>query len=217
MKIKEVVLFSENLEAQKQFYQQVLGFELIEDTSDKITFSCGESFLSFVVSETSKAAHLAFNIPSNKINDAFSWLRDRTTVLDYNGEQITTFSNWNAKAIYFYDADGNIMEFISRHNLNIEDNLPFSAASILNISEIGIATDSVEDTYTMLNAMKSLPVYDGDFSRFCAAGNEEGLFILVDKNKKDWYPTMQKIELANIIVKGDYNFEYKNGIIKELS
>lgn len=217
MKINEVILFSKNLKAQKQFYQSTLGVELVEESSTKITFRFGESFLSFIVSKVSKVAHLAFNIPSNKINEAFSWLSDKTTVLDYKGEQITTFSNWNAEAIYFYDADGNIMEFIARHNLNIEDDLSFSATSILNISEVGIPVDDIEPVYTTLNAINLLPIYDGDFNRFCAVGNEEGLFILVDRNKKQWYPTMQKIELTDVIVKGDYNFEYKNGIIKELS
>lgn len=217
MKINEVILFSKNLKAQKQFYQSTLGVELVEESSTKITFRFGESFLSFIASETFKVAHLAFNIPSNKINEAFSWLSDKTTLLDYNGEQITTFSNWNAEAIYFYDTDGNIMEFIARHNLNIEDDLSFSATSILNISEVGIPVDDIELVYTTLKVINPLPIYDGDFNRFCAVGNEEGLFILVDRNKKQWYPTMQKIELTDVIVKGDYNFEYKNGIIKELS
>lgn len=217
MKINEVILFSKNLKAQKQFYQSTLGVELVEESSTKITFRFGESFLSFIVSKVSKVAHLAFNIPSNKINEAFSWLSDKTTVLDYKGEQITTFSNWNAEAIYFYDTDGNIMEFIARHNLNIEDDLSFSATSILNISEVGIPVDDIELVYTTLKVINPLPIYDGDFNRFCAVGNEEGLFILVDRNKKQWYPTMQKIELTDVIVKGDYNFEYKNGIIKELS
>jgi hypothetical protein len=65
--------------------------------------------------------------------------------------------------------------------------------------------------------MKKIPIFDGDFSSFCALGNDEGLFILIDKNKKKWFPTNDVAHASDIIVKGDYNFAFKNGTIKELS
>ena len=125
MKIKEVILFTNNIQNQKRFYKSVLGFEQLLDSSDKISFKAGESVLSFKFSEKAKPYHMAFNIPSNAINDALIWLQKRIEVLDCEGEKIADFSSWKAKAIYFYDADKNIMEFIARERINIESDFAF--------------------------------------------------------------------------------------------
>jgi hypothetical protein len=65
--------------------------------------------------------------------------------------------------------------------------------------------------------MSGIPIFDGDFSSFCAVGNDEGLFILINKNEKKWFPTNDVAYTSDVIVKGDYNFAFKNGKIKELS
>jgi len=217
MKIKEVILFTNNIQKQKQFYKIVLEFEQIEDSLEKISFKAGTSVLSFQYKEDIKPSHLAFNIPSNAIYDALIWLRKRTEVLDCEGKKIADFSNWKAKAIYFYDADNNIIEFIARERIDKESDFAFTARTILSISEMAIATDNIEVIYDSINKIRPIPIFDGDFNRFCALGNDEGLFILVDKNKKKWYPTMEEAFTSDFIIKGDYNFAFTNGKIKELS
>ncbi len=217
MKIKEVILFTNNIQKQKQFYKTVLEFEQIEDSSDKISFKAGTSVLTFQYKDDVKPSHLAFNIPSNAIYDALIWLRKRAEVLDCDGKKIADFSNWKAKAIYFYDADNNIMEFIARERIDKESDFAFTTRTILSISEMAIATDNIETIYNSINKIRPIPIFDGDFTRFCALGNDEGLFILVDKNKKKWYPTMEEAFTSDFIIKGDYNFAFTNGKIKELS
>ena len=216
MIIKEITLFSNNIQQQKQFYKTVLGFEIIEDTSEKIAFKVGNGVLVFQYKEDVKPSHLAFNIPSNAINDALIWLKQKTEVITYNNEYVSDFSNWKAKAIYFYDTDKNIMEFIARERIDRESDVAFSAQSILSISEVAIATNDIETIYDQINKMKSIPVFDGDFERFCAIGNDEGLFILVNKELKKWYPTNDEALTSDFIIKGDYNFSFINGKIKEI-
>ena len=216
MKIKEVILFTNNIQKQKQFYKTVLEFEQIEDSLEKIAFKVGESVLTFQYKENVRPSHLAFNIPSNSIYDALIWLRNRTEVLDCDSGKIADFSNWKAKAIYFYDADHNIMEFIARERINIESDFAFTPRTILSISEMAIATTDIKTVYKAINTIKPIPIFDGDFTRFCALGNEEGLFVLIDKNKKKWYPTMEEAFTSEFIIKGDYNFAFINGKIKEL-
>ncbi len=216
MKIKEVVLFTNNIQKQKQFYKTVLEFEQIEDSLEKISFKAGKSILTFQYKEDVKPSHLAFNIPSNAIYDALIWLRKRTEVLDCEGEKIANFPNWKAKAIYFYDADNNIMEFIARERIDKESDVAFTPRTILSISEMAIATTNIEDIYNSISQIGAIPLFDGDFSRFCALGNDEGLFVLVDINKKKWYPTMEDAFTSDFIIKGDYNFAFTNGKIKEL-
>lgn len=217
MKIKEVILFTNNIQKQKQFYKTVLEFEQIEDSPEKISFKAGTSVLTFQYKEDVKPYHLAFNIPSNAIYDSLIWLRKRTEVLDCDGEKIANFSNWKAKAIYFYDADNNIMELIARDRINKESDFAFTSRTILSISEMAIVTDNIESIYNTINQMKPIPIFDGDFTRFCAIGNDIGLFILVNKNKKKWYPTLEDAFTSDFIIKGDYNFAFTNGKIKELS
>ena len=55
---------------------------------------------------------------------------------------IAQFENWNANAVYFYDNNGNILEFIARHDLQNNQFTPFNSESILNISEIGIVSEA---------------------------------------------------------------------------
>lgn len=217
MKIKEVILFTNNIQKQKQFYKTILEFEQIEDSSEKISFEAGNSVLTFQYKEDVKSSHVAFNIPSNAIYDALIWLRKRTEVLDCEGEKIADFVSWKAKAIYFYDADNNIMEFIARERIDIESDFAFTPRTILSISEMAIVTTKIEVIYNSINKIRTIQIFDGDFSRFCALGNDEGLFILVDKNKKKWYPTMEEAFTSDFIIKGDYNFAFINGKIKELS
>lgn len=193
----------------------MLQFEQLIDTSDKISFKAGASTLTFQFKENFKASHLAFNIPYNAINDALIWLRKRTEALTFEGGYIADFKSWEAKAIYFYDADKNIMEFIARERIDIESDIAFTPRSILSISEMAIATTNIESIYNIINTMRPIPIFDGDFSRFCALGNDEGLFIVIDKNTKKWFPTMEEAFISDFIIKGDYNFAFESGKIKE--
>ncbi|WP_044403316.1 VOC family protein [Lacinutrix sp. Hel_I_90] len=217
MIIEEVTLFTNIIQKQKQFYESVLGFEIVEDSKDRISFKTGESHLVFEYKKETNPAHIAFNIPVKTIHTALKWLKERIKVLSYEGEEITNFHAWNARAIYFYDVDHNILEFIARERLGIASEAAFTPDTIISISEMAIATDNIASIYSQINRIKPIPIFDGSFDRFCALGNDEGLFIVIDKNKKKWYPTMAAVLTSDFIIKGDYNFSFTNGEIKELS
>jgi len=216
MQIQEITLFTSNIQNQRHFYKHVLQFEMTLDSSDKIAFKAGKSTLVFQYKSEIKPSHVAFNIPSNAINDALIWLKQRTNVLPFQNEAIAEFTSWNAKAIYFYDADHNIMEFIARESIGIESDMAFSTNTIVSISEMAIATTNIESIYNQINTLKPIPVFDGDFDLFCAVGNDEGLFILINKEKKSWFPTMEEAFTSDFIIRGDYNFSFENGKLKEI-
>lgn len=213
MKIKELILFTTNFEAQKQFYTSVLELPLQFSDKEKFTVQMGVSLLSFVKVSRSNPAHFAINISSYKIQEALHWMQKRTDILCCDGQLIADFSNWNAEALYFYDIDGNIVEFIARKDLDVINTDPFSYSDIISISEIGIVSDDNEAIYKELNAMRPIEIYDGNFERFCALGNAEGLFILVNNTKKKWFPTQEEAFVADFELKGDYNFAFTNGQI----
>ena len=217
MKIKELILLTPNLESQIEFYSKVLELEVVFRNAIECSFSTGESILTFRVDKKSTPYHFAFNIPSNKAYEALSWLKRRVDLLPYKNKEMVDFSSWNAKAIYFYDKDKNIVEFIARKNLNRNSSHTFSSKSILNISEIGLASTKMERTFESINSMRSIDLYSGNFERFCALGNEEGMFIMVNPNLKKWFPIDDKIYLSDFIIKGDYNFKFSQGELHEIN
>lgn len=217
MKIKELTLFTQNLEAQIDFYSKVLEFEIINCDDTSCSFNAGNSILTLKVKESSRPYHFAFNIPSNKESEALIWLKERVQLLSFEDNELIDFESWNAKALYFYDSDMNIVEFIARKSLNIKSESIFSSKSILNISEMALASTNIKETAAILNSIRPIKKYSGDCKRFCALGDEEGLFILANPLLKKWFPTDDEIEQSDFIVKGDFNFEFKNGKFIELS
>jgi len=217
MKIEELILFTNNLELQVDFYATVLEFQIINSTPESCSFKIGQSTLVFKYKREAIPYHFAFNIPSNKEDEALKWLKERVEILPFDENEIIDFSSWNAKSIYFYDADKNIVEFIARKNLNINFTDKFSSKSILNISEIGVVTTQIQALFKRLNQIREIDVFSGNFDRFCAVGDENGLFIMVHKQLKKWFPAGDKIYDSDFIIKGDYNFEFKNGKIIEIT
>jgi len=214
MKIKELLLYSNSFSTQFDFYSKVLGLEILLKESNQFKVKIGSSVLCYVQKEKATPYHFAFNIYSNQEKQAMQWLKDKVSILKDNHQEIIDFSAWNAKAIYFYDPDKNIVEFIARKNLNQNSDNLFNSNGILEISEIGVATSNVEKQYHFLNQNIGLSKYSGDFERFCAIGSENGLFICIDKNKKDWFPNndkayssdfMAKIEVNDIIFELEYS------------
>lgn len=188
MNFEKIKIYSANLAAQKMFYTQVLGFELLEEKAQAFTLKIGKTALQFIEKQTATNYHFAFNIPSNQGMQALNWLKDRVEILDWNGMDLVDFSDWNAEAMYFYDKDANIVEFIARKNLNIETTLPFDANQVLEISEMGAPTQDVQGVYDNLQGVFPIQIYSGNLRRFAAMGDEQGLFIVIDNKQKKWIP-----------------------------
>lgn len=189
MNIRQLQLFTSDLEAQKAFYTRNLGFDCLEERADSFAIKSGDSKLLFKYSPGKPYYHFAFNIPSFQCKAALAWLKKRVNILKDGSDEIIDFVNWNAEAVYFSDPAGNIVEFIARKNLNIQTGAAFSAQSILNISEIGLPVDDVCIAFHQLCHKTGARKYWGDYSLFCATGDEHGLFIIVGQNRKMWYPT----------------------------
>lgn len=214
MTIKSLTLFTNSLSKQRHFYGDILGLECIEESEVLIGFQVGSSRLYFEATKKPLPAHFAFNIPFEAVLKAKWWLISKDIeLLSNDGKTVMDFPNWHANALYFKDADGNIVELIGRKQMNYEFGGLFNAKELKNISEIAIATTYIKPIFDTLNSQFPVPVFSGDFNRFCAAGNDEGLFILVNKNEKKWFPNDQEIEIADFKFEGDHKFEYTNGKI----
>src|SRR5947207_4232176 len=139
MRIKKLFLQTSYLKTLEEFYSSIL--ELPSETIDKkeIVVKIGISDLIFT--ETKEAEpfyHFAINIPSNKIEEAKTWLGNKVKLLwmeDYEND-IADFVNWHAKSVYFYDPAGNIVELIARFDLDNNVSETFSSRQFLSVNEV---------------------------------------------------------------------------------
>lgn len=219
MKIQFLEIKTSRLDQQSHFYGKVLGLEILRKTGSSFEVRVGFSVLKFKQDPFSTPYHIAFHIGAHQEHTALVWLKERVGILKNEEEEIIDFSSWNAKSVYFYDPDKNIMEFISRGHLYPTHSKEFTNRDIIGISEIGLATDDVLQCYTYLNQEIGLTKYTGDYETFCATGDDEGLFIIANYVKKTWFPADDQpfpspfsITLANN--EGTTDLLYEEGVLR---
>jgi catechol 2,3-dioxygenase-like lactoylglutathione lyase family enzyme len=195
MEILEIKLLTADIKATIGFYTKILGLQIVLRNEESVSFVEGVTRLTFRLSKKEKPIyHFAFDIPANQLMEAFSWVGSRTDILEViPPDKIADFYNWNAKSFYFYDNNGNILEFIARFNLDNELERPFDGSSIVSISEMGFVAKNVSKLCDELVNKYRLPVFSMQpkLDKFIVLGTEMGLFILAEEGK-DWYPTKTK-------------------------
>ena len=201
MKITFLRIFTTNFAQQLKFYEEVLQLPINKVSDAVFQVKVGFSILEFEERTGATPYHIAFHIPARQEQDALNWLKKKIGILEDDGHEIVDFPAWNAKSIYFYDADKNILEFISWRDLYPLVKKVFSAEGILGISEIGLATRNVREKYDFLNDNLGLQKYSGDYERFCATGDDDGLFIIINKDRKNWIPTGDKAYASDFDIK----------------
>ncbi|MGX9134977.1 VOC family protein [Rummeliibacillus sp. JY-2-4R] len=226
MEIKSIVLQTENLMEMKEFYIDTLGFSLFHEDINSFRIAVGTSEFRFTTKSVkgNPYYHFAFNIPANKFYEAKSWVKERVKLLLEEGVDEAYFANLPARSLYFHDPSGNIVEFISRYEITEDSLEPFSAKSILNISEIGLI---VEDTISTSEKLNEIGVTERDnkkisrkFLNFMGE-RKKGIFIILAQPGRRWifsdkvsaiFPLeIRLINNSKIIINSDHEFQvYKN-------
>ncbi|GGE95611.1 Catechol-2,3-dioxygenase [Chishuiella changwenlii] len=192
MKINHIKIETPNLENTIAFYKEKLDLEVIEVTNETATIQVGESLLTFIQNKNNQPVyHLAFNIPANQLKEAINWSKNRLDLIHKENDLVVSnFETWKANSVYFFDNNGNLLEFITRKDLKNETEKPFNSQQILNISEIGIVTEKPDELGKALIEKYQLELFDkNDNSEvFTAIGDDEGLLIIVKENR-NWFPT----------------------------
>ena len=192
MKINHIKIETPNLEDTIAFYKEKLDLEVIEVTNETATIQVGESLLTFIQNKNNQPVyHLAFNIPANQLKEAINWSKNRLDLIHKENDLVVSnFETWKANSVYFFDNNGNLLEFITRKDLKNETEKPFNSQQILNISEIGIVTEKPDELGKALIEKYQLELFDkNDNSEvFTAIGDDEGLLIIVKENR-NWFPT----------------------------
>ncbi len=221
MRFKKLKLYTNKLESELVFYSKTLGFKITEQNRNSFTVKIGWSELSFQKSDREHNYHYCFLIPSNKLHQALEWMGKRVEIIDLeDGKKIQNFETWNADSFYFYDASGNIAEFIVRYELGNEENGDFDNSKVLGVNEIGMPTNNVARINQQLENELNSNFWKGDLDRFGTNGNQEGILLLPNYDLKEiWFPTSLKIkpEPFEAIIKNEkrqYHLEFRNEKVK---
>ncbi len=190
MKIKHLTLDCANLQEQKYYYTKKFAFDVVDESEESITLRLGSSMLTFSENRLKKSYyHFALNIPYDAVNKAMRWLEKKVDIIETAEGKIQDFPNWKARSVYFLDPAGNVVEFIGRERVEANSRTVFNEKDIINISEVGVPVFQVSEAFKIISQESGLPKFDCDASTFCASGDDEGLFIIVDKAEKTWFPT----------------------------
>jgi catechol-2,3-dioxygenase len=210
MDINAIEILTDDLDATEKFYAGVLRFQISNQNNNSISFLAGQTILTFLKSnQLSPKYHFAFNIPCNKLMEALTWAASKFSLIKITGDEVVAnFDSWNAKAFYFFDNNGNILEFIARFDLNNHSSQTFSSLSIQSISEIGIVTEDLIQLADELSYQNNLPVFKkgSRTTQFVTLGDDNGLLIIVPTNR-NWYPTVQPADKyytkINMTIRGE--------------
>ncbi len=209
MKIKKLSLQTAYIKTLQEFYSSILELPVQSPDERKINIKIGNSDLVFTEPTTTEPFyHFAFNIPSNKIEEAKDWLSNKVRLLwmeDYK-DDIADFVNWHAKSVYFYDPAGNIVELISRFDLDNNVSETFSSRQFLSINEVGLVfnNENFDKEIMHLEDLYSLSYFDKQppLPKFRAMGDDEGLFVIVPEHR-NWYPTDKPSGIFPMVVEFD--------------
>ena len=196
MKITELILQTSNVWKLYDFYSNTLQLRVSRESETEFVIVTSGTILRIKqsVDLAQPFYHFAFNIPSNKIEEAGAWLRQKVGLLwmdDYKSH-IADFVNWHAKSVYFLDPAGNIVELIARFDLNDNVAEHFAPSHIRNVSELGVVFPAKNFNETVEKFMQQYElVYfkkQSPLPQFRAVGNDKGLFIIVPEDRA-WFPT----------------------------
>ncbi|MFD2444859.1 hypothetical protein ACFSO7_12890 [Bacillus sp. CGMCC 1.16607] len=220
MKIKELILETTELKKLFDFYHIHFGFPLIKMTRDEFTIKIGSTHLTFIEGNenTKPFYHFAINIPESRMNEALKWIGKRVKITTYEGEKVIHFQSWDAHSVYFNDPAGNIVEIIARHQLKSSlTTKAFSNNEFLRIDEIGIPVFNVLEVVGKIKSELGISEWKQPSDTFAAIGDEEGLFIIVKKDRP-WFMSDKKAAIfpIQVIIEGDRSwiFSYLNYSIR---
>src|SRR5262245_18441524 len=126
--------------------------------------------------------HFAFLVPGDGFEAAMAWAGERAELL---GEPFD-FAFWDARACWYHDPAGNIVELIAHREIGGEER-------ILGISEIGAVTADPPATVERLHDELGLQPWSGDASGLGFVGRKAHTLITAGIGR-GWLPTGRPAE-----------------------
>jgi hypothetical protein len=168
------------------FYGSDLGLPLDGDA-----IVVGETRLCFRVEDGGGFYHFALLVPGDRFDAARAWAGERVELLG----DVFDAEAWDARAVYFHDPAGNIVELIAHHQLARNGRAgDFAADELVGFSELGLVGDPPE-LLQRLEAL-GLEMWDGTIEepgRLAFVG-EQGRTLILSPAGRGWMPTSRPAE-----------------------
>ncbi len=170
----------------RRFYGSDLGLPL-----DGEAIVVGETRLSFGVEDGAAFYHFALLVPGDRFDAALAWADERVELLG----DVFEAEAWDARAVYFHDPAGNIVELIAHHQLERNGRSgDFAADELIGVSELGLVGDPPE----LLGRLEALglQMWDGTIDepgRLAFVG-EQGRTLILSPAGRGWMPTSRPAE-----------------------
>jgi len=180
------------------FYGERLGLPTTTLGAGGVHVEVGESTLSFRATPGEPFYHVALLVPGNRFEPALAWTEARVALLPEreSGEVVFDFTFWDARACYFHDPAGTIVELIAHRGIGeAETQGPFRPDELLGLSEIGIVGDPPADA-AVLERELGLELWDGSVEgeRSLAFVGEQARTLILCRAGRPWLPTGRPAE-----------------------
>jgi hypothetical protein len=190
------------------FYGGRLGLPTSRPSGDRVEIRVGGSTLAFRAAGGSPFYHVALLVPGDRHEAALEWSRGRVGLLPErgSGEVVFDFTHWDAKAWYFHDPAGNIVELIAHRGLGESGATgPFAAGELLGASEVGLVGDP-PSLAAALEGELGLEVWSGSVEgeTGLAFVGEQARTLILCRPGRPWLPTGRPAEAhpVDVVVSG---------------
>ncbi len=177
----------------RAFYEKGLGFEVADTGSDGLSLVVGEAELVFSRAGGAPFYHFALLVPDGRFDAACRWVTQAVKPLEgRDGNTTFDFSDWDARALYFLDPAGNIIEIICHTGLaggGKHADAPFEAAELAGISEAALITADPAQKAREIEAETGIPVWDGDPGAGIVFAGERGRTLVISRTGRGLMPT----------------------------
>jgi catechol 2,3-dioxygenase-like lactoylglutathione lyase family enzyme len=206
LKIRELGIRVEDMNASRVFWTETLGFPLLSLTANEFVVQIGSSRLSFRPKNTTNPPvyHFSINIPQNQVENALDWLKHPENYVngpsqaieiitdELSGAEIINKPLYNANSVFFKDNSGNIVELIARNELENSVEGDFGREQFLRISEVSVVTKEVRECEEILNTEFGAKAFPRTTSGYKPVGGVEGVVLLVVPGRP-WIPTQSLV------------------------
>jgi len=181
-----------------EFYGVRLGLPLVRSEAEGVVVDMGETSLGLRAGAGEPFYHVAFLVPGDRFEAALTWAGERVDILpdEDTGEAVFDFTNWDAKALYFHDPAGNILELIAHRGMGEAGaSGAFAAEELIGISEVGL----VGDPPSLAEALErelALEVWSGTVAEegSLAFVGEKARTLILCRAGRPWLPTGRPAE-----------------------
>jgi catechol-2,3-dioxygenase len=195
VRIRSAAIPARDESAAAQFFREALGLPVGLTDDGTVEVQAGASRIELRHDDTAAGGHhLAFAVPEQAFDDARAWLADRIDLLTGpdGADEFEGPEGWDSRSVYFPGPEGAVLELIAHRGRDDEYEPPFTAGTILRISEVGVAVDDVVAAAAALQVQTGLQAFGEPSADFSPMGDAEGLLIVV-RVGRPWFPTTDRL------------------------